>query len=120
MQSNVAKRTGEIREVHEDRVPQSRIYMVWNVPEWGSRDSYILDLISSTLAEGKNSRLYNRLVYDEQIATGVLVDYWKMEIAGFFSIEVDVKPGVENTMVEKAVREELAKLLNEEISEKEL
>ena len=31
----IAKRSGEQRQVMEDRVPQARIYMVWNVPQWG-------------------------------------------------------------------------------------
>jgi zinc protease len=31
-----AKMTGTHRAVLEDRVPQARVYKVWNVPEWGS------------------------------------------------------------------------------------
>jgi len=57
------------RQAAQDRVPQSRIYKVWNIPEWGSEELTHLDLVSDILSSGKTSRLYKRLVYDEQIAT---------------------------------------------------
>ncbi|MFH6982903.1 M16 family metallopeptidase [Marinoscillum luteum] len=111
--SYVAKRTGEIRQVQQDRVPQSRIYMVWNVPEWGNPDAFNLDFVADALASGKNSRLYKRLVYDEQIATSVSAYNWENEIAGIFVIQANVKPGVDNMVVENAIKEELAKFLKE-------
>ncbi|WP_115868677.1 M16 family metallopeptidase [Marinoscillum furvescens] len=112
-QTNIAKRTGEIRQVQQDRVPQSRIYMVWNVPEWGNEESFNLDFVAGALTDGKNSRLYKRLVYDEQIATSVSASNWENEIAGLFVIQANVKPGIDNMVVEKAIREELDKLLAE-------
>ncbi len=63
--------TGTHRGSVEDRVPQARIYKVWNIPEYGQADDDYLDLVSDCLARGKNSRLYKRLVYDDQIATDV-------------------------------------------------
>ncbi len=63
--------TGTKRGVMQDRVPQARIYMVWNTPQWGAIDSTLLDIASDVLAAGKTSRLYKRLVYDDQIATDV-------------------------------------------------
>ncbi|MBP1660202.1 MAG: peptidase domain protein, partial [Candidatus Aminicenantes bacterium] len=67
----VAKRTGAHRESVQDRVSQARLYKVWNVPGWGTVCADNLDLASSVLSEGKTSRLYKRLVYDDQIATSV-------------------------------------------------
>jgi zinc protease len=68
-QAWVAKRTGSQRGIMQDRVPQARIYKVWNVPGWGTRDGDYLNLVSDILSTGKTSRLYKRLVYDEQVAT---------------------------------------------------
>ena len=65
----IAKRSGSHRQTVEDRVPQARIYKVWNTPEWVSPDSNYLDLVSDVLGSGKNSRFYKRLVYEDQIAT---------------------------------------------------
>jgi zinc protease len=116
----VAKRTGTIRQVAQDRVPQARIYMVWNVPQWGSEDLAHLDLLSDILSSGKSSRLYKRLVYDEQIATSVYAYYSPGEIGSHFLIMADVKPGVEVSKVEKEITEELNKVLKDGPTEKEL
>lgn len=60
-----AKMTGSKREAVQDRVAQARIYKVWNVPGWGTACADKLDLVSSILADGKTSRLYKRLIYDD-------------------------------------------------------
>src|SRR5512137_3065262 len=57
----VARQTGEHRQVMQDRVPQARVYKVWNVPELGSAELDYLDLVSDVLSTGKTSRLYKRL-----------------------------------------------------------
>jgi len=109
----VAKMTGTHREAVQDRVAQSRIYKFWNVPGWGTECADKLDLVSSILADGKTSRLYKRLVYDDQIASSVSAYVNTREIAGQFGIQADAKPGVELAQVEKAINEELAKFLKE-------
>ncbi len=50
----IAKMTGTHRSVVQDRVPQARLYKVWNVPQWGSEDADYLDLVSDVLAQGKS------------------------------------------------------------------
>ena len=64
----VAKRVGTHRARVHDRVPQSRVYMVWNIPSWKTRDAKHLDLFSDLFAAGKTSRLYKRLGYAGQSA----------------------------------------------------
>ena len=107
----IAKRTGTHRQTAQDRVPQARIYRVWNIPQWGSAEGDYLSLVADVLASGKNSRLYKRLVYEDQIATDVSADAGLYEIAGLFEITATAKPGVELSRVEKAVDEELQKFL---------
>ena len=109
----IAKRTGTHRQIMQDRVPQARIYLVWNVPEWKSRDAQMLDLVSDVLASGKTSRLYKRLVYDEQIATDVGAFLDAKEIAGQFVIMATARPDANLADVERGVNEELAKFLAE-------
>jgi zinc protease len=110
-QAWVAKRTGSQRGIMQDRVPQARIYQVWNIPGWGTADADYLDLVSGVLSSGKSSRLYKRLVYDEQIATDVSASLDLREIGGLFSIEATARPGIDLGRVERAVDEELARLL---------
>jgi len=109
----IAKRSGEQRQVMEDRVPQARIYMVWNVPQWGSADADMLGLAASLLSAGKTSRLYKRLVYDEQVATSVMAALDAREIASQFYIMAQVRPGADAAKVEQAIREELAAMLKD-------
>ncbi|MEO1420199.1 MAG: pitrilysin family protein, partial [Pseudomonadota bacterium] len=49
---------GEHRETLQDRVPQTRIYKAWPAPEWANSDTDLLQLATSILGGGKNSRLY--------------------------------------------------------------
>ena len=110
-QAWVAKRTGSQRGIMQDRVPQARVYKVWNIPGWGTADGDYLDLASDVLGSGKTSRLYKRLVYDEEIATDVSASLDLREIGGLFVIEASARPGIDLTTVEKAVDEELARFL---------
>jgi zinc protease len=110
-QAWVAKRTGSQRGIMQDRVPQARIYQVWNIPGWGTADADYLDLVTSVLSSGKSSRLYKRLVYDEQIATAVSASLDLREIGGLFVIEATARPDVDLARVQKAVDEELRRFL---------
>ncbi|MDQ3534186.1 MAG: insulinase family protein [Bacteroidota bacterium] len=116
----VSKRTGTQRQYAQDRVPQARIYKSWNIPQWGSKELDNLDLVSDVLADGKNSRLYKRLVYQDQIATSVSAYVDVREIASQFTIVATAKPGIELAVIEKAIDEELARFLNEGPTAQEL
>lgn len=116
----IAKRTGTQRQTVQDRVPHSRIYKVWNMPQQDSAEAEYLDLVSDVLGYGKTSWLYKRLVYEEQIATDVSVFIEPREIAGLFQIQATAKPGEGLSRVEKSIDEELARFLTEGPSEKEL
>ncbi|MCX6905668.1 MAG: pitrilysin family protein, partial [Verrucomicrobia bacterium] len=116
----IAKRTGTHRMSAQDRVPQARIYKVWNIPPYGTTEGNHLDLVSDVLSSGKNSRLYKRLVYDDQIATDVSASVDLGEIAGAFLITATARPGGDLAKVEKAIDEELAKFLKTGPTEREL
>ena len=116
----VAKMTGTKRQVAQDRVPQAKIYKVWNVPEWGNKELAHLDLASDVLAAGKSSRLFKKLVYEDQIATDVSAYYSPGEIGSQFNIEATVKPGGDIKLVEKAIDEVLNNFLNGGPTQEEL
>jgi zinc protease len=116
----VAKMTGMHRQKVQDRVPQPRIYKVWNVPEYGSADADYLDLVSDVLSSGKTSRFFKRLVYDDQIATNANAFVPLNEIAGQFYVTATAKPGGNLAQVEKELDEELARFLKEGPTAEEL
>jgi len=115
-----AKRTGTQRATAQDRVPQPRLYKVWNVPGWGTEDADHLDMVAAVLANGKTSRLFKRLVYDDQIATNVQTYMDSREIGSLFTIVANAKPNVELSTIEKAVDEELQRLIKEGPTEAEV
>jgi zinc protease len=110
-QAWTAKMTGTHRSRLQDRVPQARLHKVWNIPKFGDTDTNRLDLVSDLLAQGKSSRLYKRLVYDDQIATNVGAYVDPNEIAGQFMIMATARPGVDLAKIEAAIDEELARFL---------
>ena len=116
----IAKMTGTHRQKVQDRVPQARIYKVWNIPEFGSAEEDYLDLVSDCLSQGKTSRLYKRLVYDDQIATDANAFIDPREIGGQFRIQATARPGQDLAQVEKEVDEELARFLKDGPTPEEL
>ncbi len=107
----IAKRSGTHRGWVQDRVPQARLYRVWNVPEFGSPEEAQLDLVEEVLGRGKTSRLYKRLVYKDQIATSATATNDTNEIGGQFDFTLTANPGGDLSKVEKAADEELQNFL---------
>ncbi|MCB0606773.1 MAG: insulinase family protein [Lewinellaceae bacterium] len=117
---NIPVRTADTREEYQDRVPEARVAMFWNVPEWGTPEAVYLDLASDILSVGKNSRLYKRLVYEDQIASSANAYVSIKEIAGNFIVQANVKPGQDVGKVESVLIEELQKFLKDGPTDNEL
>ena len=109
----IAKRDGSQSAVAQDRVPQARLYKIWNTPPVGTADDDYLSLLSDVLVGDKTSRLYQRLVYADQTATDVSASVDEREIASLFQIVLTAKPGVSLDSLDAACREELARLLRD-------
>jgi zinc protease len=116
----VAKRTGSHRDSVQDRVPQARLYRVWNVPQAFAPDAASLELAAEILGQGKTSRFYKRLVYKDQTATSASASLRDNEIAGQFYVILTAKPGVELKTVETTANEELQNFLKNGPTEAEL
>jgi zinc protease len=97
----------------QDRVPQARIYKVWNIPPLYVSESDMLFLAAQVLGTGKTSRLYRRLVDQERIATDANAFVSLQEIGGQFFIISTAKPDGDVKEVERVLHEELARLLRE-------
>jgi len=112
--------TSERRQLIQDRVPQERIYIAWPGPRWGTTDAHQLTLATNILALGKNSRLYERLVYRDQVATDVSLAAFFLEISGILILEISVKPGADIDAVERVAREEIQRFYTKGPTRKEL
>jgi zinc protease len=105
-----ARLGGDTRLVLEDRVELPRLHITWLTPTMFAASDAELDLVSDLLANGKTSRLYRRLVFDEQIATDVSAAQNSREIAGFLQVTATAAPGHALAEIERAVLEEVERL----------
>ncbi len=109
----IAARDESRRDVMVDQVAQPRLQKAWNIPPDGTTDADLLALVGDILGGGKTSRLYERLVYRDQIADSANAGASSFEIAGLFSIAADVKQGVATERVERALTEELQRFIDQ-------
>jgi zinc protease len=115
-----AELDGDVRLFLEDRVELPRLYMAWLTPPMFAACDAELDLVSDLLANGKTSRLYRRLVFDERIATDVSAAQNSREIGGFLQIASTAAPGHALEEIERAVLEEIERLGAEGPREEEM
>ena len=117
---NVPTHNGDTYQEYEDRVPETRVLFAWNTPQFGHKEDIHFDLISAILTNGKNSRLYKKLVYEDQIASGVVSFQASSEIASNFISWVNVKPGEDEQQARNTLLAEINKLVAEGPTEAEL
>ena len=90
------------------------------MPPAFSATTAALDLVTTVLADGKNSRLYKRLVYDEQVASDVSAFNYSLEIAGLVGIVATARPGVALADIEALIDEEIRLVAKEGPTDEEL
>jgi len=106
--------------VMEDRVQLPRLYMAWHTPAIFKEGDAELDVAGSILAGGKVSRLYRKLVYEEQLAQDVSAGQDSKLLGSTFYVVVTARPGVGLAQLEAAVRAELAAMATQGVEPREL
>ncbi|WP_027081203.1 M16 family metallopeptidase [Luteimonas mephitis] len=110
---DVAQRPADTREVMQDKVPQTRIYRVWNVAEVGTVDIDRSQLFSQLLGGSKSSRLDKRLLHEDKLVDSVSAMAGPSQLGSNFFIMATVKQGVDPKKVEAIIDEELDRLIAE-------
>jgi zinc protease len=103
----------ESRILLEDRVELPRLCMAWPTPPMFADGDADLDLAADILANGKTSRLYRRLVFEEVIATDVSAAQNSREIAGFLQMAATAAPGHTLAELEEVIVDEIGRLAAE-------
>jgi zinc protease len=93
--------------------------MVFHAPACTSPDFRPLGILESALLSGESSRLYRRLVRDEQLAIGVGGGVSETIDPQLFTIDVKPRPGADLARLEAVIEEELAKIKTAGITDKE-
>jgi zinc protease len=108
------------RKTLTDRVRLPRLYLSWLTPRGYAPGDAALDVVSSVLADGKNSRLYKRLVYDTQMAQDVSAFQQSGALGSSFLIVATARPGRTIAEIQTAIDEELDRLRKEPPSAREV
>ena len=96
-----------------DKVPQSRIFRVWNVAQAGTVDIDRLQLFAQVLGGSRASRLDQRLFFRDKLVDNVSASAEYSQLSSSFYISATVKQGVDPAKVEAAIDEELKILLRD-------
>jgi zinc protease len=112
---------GERRIVVKRDAQVPFILAAYKVPNFTSPDTFALTVLESILANGKSSRLYRSLVYDQKIALAAGAEYGMLQRdADLFYFYVVVKPGQSIETVEQAIYREVTRLQQEGPTELEV
>jgi len=108
-----ASLASNVRLYLEDRVELPRLYLAWLTPAMFAAGDADLDLATDLLANGKTSRLYKRLVFDERIATDVSASQNSREMGAFAQLTATAAPDHTLVELERAIVEEIARVADE-------
>lgn len=101
-------------------VPLDALYKCYHMPGRMDKDYYAIDLISDILGGGASSRLHQVLVKEKKLFSNIDCYHFGTLDGGLFTIEGKLVKGVKMKDAEKAIQEELDKVQQEIIPEREL
>jgi len=111
---------GERRLVLHKAAQLPLLLIGYHVPQSNNPDYYALNILRTVLFQGESSRMYQRLVDQEQIALGVNSAQQPAFDPTIALLIAQVKQGVDPAACEKAIYDELEKVKSAPISDKEL
>ena len=101
-------------------VPLDALYKCWHMDNRLEHGYYVADLITEVLGGGGSSRLYQALVKEKQLFSNIECFHFGSVDKGLLTIEGKLVKGIRMEDAEASVEQELIKLMQDGISEKEL
>jgi len=115
------RRTGPKRvDAYGPNVPLPAVVLTFAGPDAASPDATALQVLDAILTTGKSSRLYQSLVYRQQLAESVLSDPGLRRQPGVFAVGAVMAGGKTPDQGEAALRAELKRLRDEPVTGAEL
>lgn len=112
------------QERHKDLYVDTQfpwLAVAYHIPEAAHDDIPVLELIENILTEGRSSRLYRKIIYEDQSALSVFASVDKYKDPGLFVITVrSIKQGHTPEEVASVINESLEQLKTEKVTEREL
>jgi zinc protease len=112
--------TSERRETVTDTVQLPRLSVAWLTPEAFHAGDAESDIFLDVLGGGKTSRLYQKLVYEKQIAQSAYCYNQSLMVTSMANCEITARPGVKLEDLEAAFDAEVDKLRTEGPTQAEL
>ncbi len=112
-------RTTELRDTVFDQIQLPAYIQAYPIPAQGTEDYYALRMLGSLLSQGQSSRLYRRMVVEEQVALQVQAMPLGLEDPGIHMILSIPNMGVDPLALEEIIDEELEMVRAELITEEE-
>jgi predicted Zn-dependent peptidase len=112
---------GERREVIYDplaRLPE--VDMAYHVPAGNTPENYAVQQLSIILGQGESSRFYQHLVKEKQLASDVSVQADARIGVSQLYLSANPRPGVKVEDLEKGMDEEIAEVVKDGVTPKEL
>ena len=104
----------------KSNVPLDALYKCWHMPSRMDDRYYAAELISDILGGGGSSRLFQSLVKEKQLFSNIDCFHFGSTDAGLMTIEGKIVKGVNIKDAEKALMEEINKIVENGISVSEL
>lgn len=117
---NEPQRTTELRDTVFDNIQLPALIQAYHIPAQGTEDYYAVEMLGAVLSQGQSSRLYRRLVNQEQKAMQISAIPLGLEDPGLNLIFAFPNMGIDIAELEAAVDEELERVRTELITEEEL
>lgn len=108
------------RRINEANVPVDAIYLAFHTPARSQADYYVADLISDVLSNGSSSRLYRRLLKEQELFTSIDCYVTGSIDPGLLIVEGKPAEGVSLDDASAAIWKELELLKAAPIPEQEL
>ncbi len=112
-------RTQEFRDTVFDKIQLPALIQAYHIPAQGTEDYYAVQMLGTLLSQGQSSRLYRRLVVEEQSALVVQAMPLGLEDPGLNLVLSIANMGVDLPTIEASVNAELDRVRNELITEEE-
>lgn len=106
-------------EAFDKNIQVPALFTAYRIPKKTSRDSRVLDMISTYLSDGKSSKLYRKLVDEKKMSLQVAAFNMSMEDYGLYVILSLPVGSTELSTIRDEIDEEVDKIQNELISEKD-
>ncbi len=110
----------EIRDTVYDNIRLPAIFMAYHTPAMGTDDFYAVEMLNSLLSEGESSRLYKTLVDEKELAMQVMTFPFPYEHPGLNFVFAIPNVGKDPKALEKALNEEVVKVQEELITDREM